>query len=156
VVHFQSPDYPASWAEALACNLQLRVRPGVCQLRVDFLDLIMPGPGANGECTNINNFKIMAPGASLGLIGAGTDSLCGENTGNHLYIPVTKGDSVQMLATLSGIGAVPLATDIGKLSCSQAGDPTTWPATSRDKSPPPPIQSHPAEAQWVVGPSNDR
>jgi hypothetical protein len=33
------------------------VTPRVSQLRLDFLDLIMPG-------TNINNIKIMTPGVS--------------------------------------------------------------------------------------------
>jgi hypothetical protein len=56
------------------------------------------------------------PQAPLGLIGQGTDSVCGQNTGNHLYVPVTAGDNVQLLATLSGINAVPLATFAGPLS----------------------------------------
>jgi hypothetical protein len=60
VVHFQSPDFPDTGMGALACNLLVRVRPRVCQLRIDFPD--MPNPGPNDECTN--NFKIMAPGVS--------------------------------------------------------------------------------------------
>ena len=64
VVHFQSPDFPDTMMDALACNLLVRARPRVCQLQIDFLNLIMPGPGPNGECTNTNNFKIMAPGVS--------------------------------------------------------------------------------------------
>ena len=39
VVHFQSPDFPDTGMDALACNLLVRVRPRVCQLRIDFLDL---------------------------------------------------------------------------------------------------------------------
>ena len=54
----------------------------------------------------------MTPQAPLGLIGPGTDSVCG----NHLYVPVTGGDNVQLLATLSRIGTVPLANRVGSLS----------------------------------------
>jgi hypothetical protein len=64
VVHFQLLDSPETKKDALARNLLVWVRPRVCQLRLDFLDLIMPGPGSSGECTNINNSKIMAPGVS--------------------------------------------------------------------------------------------
>jgi hypothetical protein len=64
MVHFQSPDFPDTGMDALACNLLAWVRPRVCQLRIDFLDLIKPGPGNNGACTDLNNFKIRAPGVS--------------------------------------------------------------------------------------------
>jgi hypothetical protein len=54
----------------------------------------------------------VTPQAPLGLIGPGTDSVCG----NHLYVPVTGGDNVQLLATLSRIGTVLLANRVGSLS----------------------------------------
>jgi len=109
VVYFQNPNYPEPFNDELGCNLNLRVRKNVKQLRVDFLQFELPAPDATGRCSNYDMFTVHAPQLPLGLLGPGARYLCGSNTGTHIYIPVSEGDNVQFIFTLSGTALVPLS-----------------------------------------------
>jgi hypothetical protein len=109
IFYYTNPNYPADDRNDLSSNLKISVRRGVCQLRLDFLTFELPNPDASGRCTPQNNMAIMAPGAPLGILGGRNNRICGLNTDNHLYIPTSAGDSVQLITTLSGTVAVPLS-----------------------------------------------
>jgi len=108
IVYFQNPNYPLAVKKEMSCNLDLLVRHNVRQLRVDFVKFELPSPDATGRCERTNRLSVYAPQAPLGILGSGADSLCGRNTDNHFYIPVSQGDNVQFLFTLSGGKNVPL------------------------------------------------
>jgi len=116
VVYFQSPNYPLPLNDELGCNLNLKVRPKVCQLRIDFLEFELPASDSTGRCSSRDNFAVYAPQVPLGILGSGARTLCGSNTDSHLYIPVSQGEYVQMLFTLSGAAAVNL--DVDKVTSS--------------------------------------
>merc|ERR1711962_33258 len=106
ISYFTNPLYPAKERDDLGCNMKVQIRRGICQLRLDFVEFRLPGPGPNGLCTDLN---IMAPQSPLSVFGGRANSqLCGLNTGNHMYIRVRAGDAVQLAATLSGTAAVPI------------------------------------------------
>jgi len=51
----------------------------------------------------------LAPGSPLGILGGRSNQgICGLNSGQHLYIPTSFGEQIQILTTLSGTKAVPL------------------------------------------------
>lgn len=51
---------------------------GTCQLRIDFLDLSLAPPNGDGTCNR--DILSISGGASA------VPSLCGENTGQHVYV----------------------------------------------------------------------
>jgi len=108
IVYFQNPNYPLAVKKEMSCNLDLLVRHNVRQLRVDFIKFELPSPDATGRCDRTNRLSVFATQAPLGILGPGADSLCGSNTDNHFYIPVSQGDNVQFMFTLSGGKNVPL------------------------------------------------
>jgi len=50
VTYFESPDHPSPLPGAHQCRLDLQLRPGVCQVRLDFLDVSL-APAAGGACS---------------------------------------------------------------------------------------------------------
>ena len=108
VTYFVNPSFPEVDIEDVSCNLNVRPARGVCQLRVDFLDFEIPGPGEDGRCLAQNVFRIFAPSFPNGMLGNSEDvGLCGLNAGQHIYIPVDTRDIVQMHFMLTGTGTVP-------------------------------------------------
>jgi len=109
ISYFTNPLFPQKERDDLGCNIKVQIRRGICQLRLDFVEFRIPGPGENGICTDLNNLNIMAPSSPLSVFGGKSNSrLCGVNTDNHMYIRVQAGDAVQLAATLSGTAAVPI------------------------------------------------
>jgi len=110
VTYFVNPSFPEVDVEDVSCNLNVRPGRGVCQIRVDFLDFEIPGPGGDGRCQAQNVFRIFAPSFPNGMLGNAEDvGLCGLNSGQHIYIPVDPSDIVQMHFILGGTGTVPNA-----------------------------------------------
>jgi len=116
ISHFTNPLFPAPERDDLGCNVKIHVRRKVCQLRLDFVEFRLPAP--SGNCLPQNNMKILAPSMPLGILGGKKGNpLCGLNKDQHLYIPVTAGDTVQIVTTLSGTSAIPISrTNIGLAS----------------------------------------
>jgi len=68
VSYFQSPAWPALVTNHSACNLEVNLNPGVCQVRLDFLDFHL-GSMEEGICSPYNSMTI-------------------KSTVRHAYIPV--------------------------------------------------------------------
>jgi len=67
VTYFQSPAWPALVTKHLGCNLEVVLNPGVCQVRLDFLDFQLGGMD-DGVCSPFNSMSI-------------------KSTVRHAYIP---------------------------------------------------------------------
>jgi len=86
IAAFRNPDYPAASHQADAsddsCDFQLWLAPGVCQVKVELLDLTLARP-RRGLCDLANSLQISSslPYAFLPL-----DTLCGELSGSHVYL----------------------------------------------------------------------
>ena len=56
--------------------------PDICQVRLDFTDMELAGPGtAQGNCATDN--LVIAPGATNSVRQSMPPTLCGTNTGHH-------------------------------------------------------------------------
>jgi len=109
ITYFNNPNWPATDNVDRSCNIKILVRPGVCQVRLDFLTFELPGPRKGGVCQHQNRMSFLAPGRPLGILGGRSNQgICGLNSGQHLYIQTSFGEQIQILTTLSGTKAVPL------------------------------------------------
>ncbi|XP_022216031.2 uncharacterized protein LOC111070042 [Drosophila obscura] len=84
IVYFESPNYPNAVREMMICVLILNVRKGVQQLRLDFQMFELSRP-TNGDCLD-DQFIVSGHNTNFQI-----PTLCGINTGQHIYIHV--GDS---------------------------------------------------------------
>ncbi|XP_042869490.1 uncharacterized protein LOC122251539 [Penaeus japonicus] len=79
--YFVNPGYTGSDTGTGACMLTVnRVNNNICQLRLDFLDLELEQPDADGNC-NVD-FLTVTGGTST------VPRICGSNTGQHMYVDV--------------------------------------------------------------------
>ncbi|KAK4873091.1 hypothetical protein RN001_015120 [Aquatica leii] len=77
--YFSNPRFPNTFTGASVCTLTIqRCNVNVCQMRIDFLSFTLAQPNADGVCVN-DAMTISGAGTNVGRI-------CGENTGQHIYI----------------------------------------------------------------------
>ena len=57
VTYFQSPDYPSLVSQQADCEVTVRLRSNVCQLKLDFLDFELPPP-RDGSCSAQDRLRI--------------------------------------------------------------------------------------------------
>ncbi|XP_061705519.1 uncharacterized protein LOC133516539 [Cydia pomonella] len=77
--YFTSPGYPAAYAGGAACSIIVnRCSSNICQLRIDFLDMVLAQPDGDGVCTT----------DSITVTGGNTivPTLCGDNTGQTIFV----------------------------------------------------------------------
>jgi len=102
VAYFRSPSYPSKQTDKVVCTTSVSIIPGVTQLRLDLVEFSLPSPGSDGRCHNGNHFKVVSSKSPNGVQSVGApQSLCGLNSGQHLYIPVSKGEHIQLIFDLS-------------------------------------------------------
>jgi len=89
-------------------TVNLIVSPNVCQLKFDLKTFELPVPNKKtGECDYRNQMSFITPQKPGGLFGPGSNSICGQNSGQHFYVPVSQGETVQVLTNLQGYGNAP-------------------------------------------------
>ncbi|KAK4303843.1 hypothetical protein Pmani_024188 [Petrolisthes manimaculis] len=94
---FQSPGFPAAYNTFGMCMVTLNPPSGTCQILLDFINFEL-APPLEGDCTN-DTFVVM--GANQGSM---IPTLCGTNTGQHLYIDVDNSQGpFKLVATLSSL-----------------------------------------------------
>ncbi|XP_059614664.1 uncharacterized protein LOC132260513 [Phlebotomus argentipes] len=77
--YFYNPGFPTSYRGGERCSVQVsRCDDTICQLRVDFLDFSLAQPNGDGSC--LTDYMSVTGGSSR------VPRLCGENTGQHVYI----------------------------------------------------------------------
>jgi len=79
--YFSNPDYPNGSSESKVCPITITKLAGVIQIRIDFLNVKLQGPDASGRC---QTDSITIEGANPGT----APRLCGELSGQHIYLPV--------------------------------------------------------------------
>ena len=85
VSYLQNPSYPRSHDDALVQMIQLiPCNEDICQIRLDFIEFQLDGGSTIDKPCDRDMFKI----SGIGGISLGVGDLCGNNKGQHLYIPV--------------------------------------------------------------------
>ncbi|XP_072931070.1 uncharacterized protein [Epargyreus clarus] len=77
--YFTSPGYPAAYAGGQTCTIIVnRCNNNICQLRIDFLDLVLAQPDGDGVCST----------DAVTVTGGNTivPVLCGDNTGQTIFV----------------------------------------------------------------------
>ncbi|XP_074032971.1 uncharacterized protein [Leptinotarsa decemlineata] len=73
-----------------------RCNPDICQVRIDFLNFNLAQPNAMGVC-NSDALFVTGGGGSVPVI-------CGENTGQHIYVDFNGNDTINLIITTSATG----------------------------------------------------
>jgi len=102
---FSNPDYPKGSSESKICPITITKVSGAIQIRIDFLDVNLKGPDANGRC--------QTDSVSVDGVNPGTAPLrlCGKLTGQHIYLPVDQ---------------TPITSQVTIRVSSSGGENKTW------------------------------
>jgi len=111
ISYFQSPSYPNTDRTNDGCSLTITILKEVSQIRLDFLDFEMPAP-LGGVCAD--RLQIINTAQPGGVFGPGNNDLCGLNSGQHIYLPVSPGNLLILRAVTSGVLNVPLSAVSGR------------------------------------------
>ena len=89
VSYLQNPSFPEAADNSVVQMIRLiRTNKNIHQIRLDFLDFRMDGGTAIDKPCNRDKFIIGGKGGKILKVGA----LCGNNKGQHLYIPAEKSE----------------------------------------------------------------
>ncbi|XP_026727910.1 uncharacterized protein LOC113494008 [Trichoplusia ni] len=90
--YFTSPGYPAAYAGGPACSMIVnRCNNNICQLRIDFLDLVLAQPNGDGNCMT----------DAIAITGGNTvvPILCGDLTGQTIYVDFNGNAAITIIIT---------------------------------------------------------
>jgi len=95
VFYYKSPNYPKPPKSKAKCSLEVEVKPGVCQLRLDFIHFKMGKMSSSGQCPEGDSLKVETSVRNSQLP---VKQLCGTLTSHqtsdpHLYLHIGEDDS---------------------------------------------------------------
>lgn len=96
VSYFVPPTFPSGEDKANVCPLKIAFDPDICQIRLDLIKFDILGP-REGDCID-DMFVVTGGNANHRL-----PVICGENTGQHMYINVDTMQSPVELQMITGI-----------------------------------------------------
>ncbi|XP_063237524.1 uncharacterized protein LOC134539425 isoform X3 [Bacillus rossius redtenbacheri] len=118
VSYFVNPSYPNVDTVGSFCDYRIDViNENICQIRLDFDRFSIMGPHSSmGICRN-DRFMVMTTLPN----GFGLSELCGENFGQHIYVPVdtaaTDGVSVSLMVMTSGLKPYEWRIQVTQIDC---------------------------------------
>ncbi|XP_060535510.1 uncharacterized protein LOC132707621 [Cylas formicarius] len=93
--YFTNTDYPSPDTATTTCTMTIQpCSTDFCQARIDFLALSLAQPDPTGVCTTD---ALIVSGAA-----GPVPIICGENTGQHIYVDFNGNNSVQLTITTNG------------------------------------------------------
>ncbi|XP_075229857.1 uncharacterized protein LOC142329296 [Lycorma delicatula] len=88
ITYFVNPNYPSTYSTGISCTITVnKINSGICQMRIDFIEMSITEPNGNGVCNN--DF--------LNLGNEYLPKICGENTGQHVYVDFVSGSNSHLL-----------------------------------------------------------
>nr|CAD7263893.1 unnamed protein product [Timema shepardi] len=117
VSYFVNPSYPKPDTIGSFCDFRIDVtNANVCQIRLDFDQFNILGPHRSmGICRN-DRFMAMTSLPN----GIGLSEMCGENTGQHIYVPVDASigsASVSLMVMTSGLKPYEWRIQVTQIDC---------------------------------------
>ncbi|CAH0391572.1 unnamed protein product [Bemisia tabaci] len=102
ISYFVNPNFPSENRESSFCDFRIDINnQNICQIRLDFEEFSMKGPHKNIGVCRKDRFMVTTSLPN----GSGISDLCGENKGQHLYVPVdpsVAGFTVSLMVMTSG------------------------------------------------------
>merc|ERR1711997_314741 len=92
----------------------------ICQIRLDFVNMVLGNPAAaTGECDAAGDNLVIAAGAT-NLLGPSTPpTLCGTNTGQHVYVDAGTATAAATLTfTLATASTATWRIKVSQIECS--------------------------------------
>ncbi|CAH2035196.1 unnamed protein product, partial [Iphiclides podalirius] len=92
--YFNSPGYPGAFSGGQTCTLIVnRCNSNICQLRIDFLDMVLAQPDGDGVCST----------DSITITGGNTivPTICGDNTGQTIFVDFNGNAAITITVTAS-------------------------------------------------------
>ncbi|CAL7941194.1 unnamed protein product [Xylocopa violacea] len=84
--YFVNPNYPSTFDDTTSCQLTLvKSHPSVCQFRLDFIQFNIRGPEMTNHQCIYDQFIVSG--------GNPVSTICGSNTGNHMYVDAGLGQT---------------------------------------------------------------
>ncbi|XP_075165403.1 uncharacterized protein LOC142237843 [Haematobia irritans] len=113
VTYFESPNYPQPFRDSMICVLTVNLRKRVKQIRVDFITFELNRP-TDGNC---EDDQFVVSGQNINFV---VPTLCGINTGHHIYIHA--GNSPEQKIYLSIFAKVPTGSRTFNMKITQLED----------------------------------
>uniref|UniRef100_A0AAG5D896 CUB domain-containing protein n=1 Tax=Anopheles atroparvus TaxID=41427 RepID=A0AAG5D896_ANOAO len=112
--YFTNAGYPGPYNGGGTCTFTVTPSSGICQLRIDFRTLSLEQPTGDGAC---NNDRLTITGGSPAVV-----PLCGENTGQHVYLNFVGGGAITIrVATNGGVSFNRLWNmELSQIACASA------------------------------------
>ncbi|XP_050094093.1 uncharacterized protein LOC126576833 [Anopheles aquasalis] len=92
--YFTNPGYPGPYRDGGACIFTVTPTDGICQLRIDFRSLTLDQPTGDGAC---NSDRLSISGGTPTVT-----QICGENTGQHLYMAFAGSNPITIRVATNG------------------------------------------------------
>jgi len=102
--YVQNPNFPTpvTAAGVFTYSVMPSNAAGICQLRLDFVDVALTQPALANGCAGIDNIAIVAGGAG-GANGLNPPNLCGTLDGEHIYVATGKQNTAATI-TVTKVG----------------------------------------------------
>ncbi|KAJ8954031.1 hypothetical protein NQ318_004324, partial [Aromia moschata] len=92
--YFFNSGFPSTVAGGTQCTFTIiPCNTNICEIRLDFLSFTLAQPDGNGYCVT-DSFVVTGSGSNVPI-------LCGENTGQHIYLMVNNGSNIQLTISTS-------------------------------------------------------
>merc|ERR1712223_2021725 len=118
VTYIQSPNYPTALTgtgSALTCTYTITGASNICQIRLDFDNLVLDSPAADGAVGAIDRLTI--GGAQTTAL----NTLSGINTGQHVYLDTARATGTAATIVITTVGTAASRTwkiKVRTLECS--------------------------------------
>ncbi|CAH1102583.1 unnamed protein product [Psylliodes chrysocephalus] len=94
--YFLNPGYPNTVTTSSLCSFTIvPSSSAICQIRLDFLSFSLSQPNGEGICA-FDSFVVTGAASAIPVI-------CGENSGQHMYLMVAGTDPIQLTITMSAL-----------------------------------------------------
>jgi len=117
--YLENPGYPSAFDGTSPCAFTVnRMQTEICQIRLDFTSMELGNPNAaSGQCNGDN--LVIAAGAT-NLIGPSTPpTLCGTNTGQHVYVDAGTATAAATLTfTIAAASTATWRVKASQIECS--------------------------------------
>jgi hypothetical protein len=103
--YIRNPSFPSVYTSTSSCSFSItKCGTGICSLRLDFETFTILGPSSSTEAASggaCANDALAITGLSSGTLGIPT--ICGKNTGQHMYIDIgaDEGDQATLAFTFT-------------------------------------------------------
>jgi len=124
----ENPGFPNAFTGTSPCAQTVnRMQTDICQIRLDFVNMVLGNPtAATGACdVAAGDSLVIAANANLNLLGPSSPpTLCGTNTGQHVYVDAGTATAAATLTfTLAAASTATWRIKVSQIECSSQYKP---------------------------------